>query len=263
MQNQPKNIPDEIAEIFTHAFYQKELPVKNIDFIGQLSISEAYEIQNLVMKQRVSQGETVVGYKVGCTSTAIQQQFGLSEPIWARVYDPHIHQQDALLDSQKYLNCAIEPEMVLKIKHDLKGFDLSDEKLIAGIDYVSPGIELHNFHFWSTPATLQELICSGGIHAGLVIGEEKVDPLTLTFSEEKFSVFKNGDHTTSATAAEIMGGPLESLRWLINSLTRKGSYLPADSVVIPGSPVELVQVKKGTELTVKIDLIGSLTVQFI
>jgi hypothetical protein len=29
------------------------------------------------------QGERTVGWKIGCTSNAIQQQFGLTQPIWA------------------------------------------------------------------------------------------------------------------------------------------------------------------------------------
>ena len=41
----------------------------------------------------------------------------------------------------------------------------SDRQLVEAIEYVSPGIELHNFKFWFAPPTSQELICSGGISA--------------------------------------------------------------------------------------------------
>ena len=61
----------------------------------------------------------------------------------------------------------------------MKGIELSDEELINSIAYVSPGIELHNFKFWLEPLTIQELICSGGIHSGLIVGEQKVDPRKL------------------------------------------------------------------------------------
>jgi len=87
----------------------------------------------------------------------------------------------AKVDYGNYVNCTIEPEMVFKIGKDLKGVDLSDEELINSIAYVSPGIELHNFKFWVEPPTIQELICSGGIHAGLILEEQKVDPQETAF----------------------------------------------------------------------------------
>lgn len=129
-------------------------------------------------------------------------------------------------DCGHYLNCAIEPEMVLKISGDLQGKDLEGQQLIQAIAYVSPGIEMHEFNFWMKPPTIQELICSGGIHTGLIIGSQKISPQDLNFIEEEFSVFKDNWLVTAGLASEIMdGGPLHSLRWLENSLTESGSHL--------------------------------------
>ena len=67
-------------------------------------------------------------------------------------------------------------EMIFKISKDLKGENLPDDVLIKAIDYISPGIELHNFKFWYMPPTLQELVCSNGLHAGLIVGDNKISP---------------------------------------------------------------------------------------
>ena len=56
--------------------------------------------------------------------------------------------------------------MVLTTGVDLCGTNLPHGQLVDAIECVSTGIELHNFRFWFTPPTSQELICSGGIHAG-------------------------------------------------------------------------------------------------
>ena len=50
---------------------------------------------------------------------------------------------------------------------------------MEAIECVSPGIEVHNYKFWFGKPTLQELVASNGIHAGLVIGTEKVRPVGL------------------------------------------------------------------------------------
>jgi 2-keto-4-pentenoate hydratase len=251
-----------LANSFFNAFYNKEWRDVSGFAISELSIAEAYQVQDLVAKKRREVGEEVVGFKVGCTSTAIRLQFGLQEPINGRLFQPHIFDENVRLNWKDYINCAIEPEMVLKIDRELSGKNLSDEELIDAIEYVSPGIELHAFKFWHSPPTLQELICSGGIHAGLVIGSSKVSPKELLFKNENFHVYKDGALITSAPASEIMGGPLHSLRWLIKFITEKGETLKRGSLVIPGSPVELVNIYDDTQLRVEIENVGSLVAYF-
>lgn len=249
---------DSIAEDYYHAFYNKEW-LGDASSVSKLSMEEAYIVQDLVTQKRIEIGECVLGYKVGCTSNAIREQFGLKEPINGRLFQPRIMDSTSVVDYSDFVNCAIEPEMVFKIGNDLNGVGLSDEELINSIAYVSPGIELHNFKFWVEPPIIQELICSGGIHAGLIVGNQKVDPKKLLFKDEIFSVYKDNNLVTSAPSSEIMGGPIHSLRWLVTFLTKKGKTLKKDSLVIPGSPVELVNIGQDTELRVVIDNVGSLT----
>lgn len=251
-----------IATRFYHAFYENKWLGGNDPDLSKLSISDAYEVQRLVSEQRVQSGEKVIGYKIGCTSTAIQNQFGLKEPICGRLFRPHVQKEGVQLDWSSYANCAIEPEMVIRIGRDLSGENISDQELLDSIEYVSPGIEIHNFTFWQGEPSLQELICSGGIHAGLIIGKSKVSPHTLQFSDEIFSVYKNNNLITSLPATEIMGGPLNSLRWLVNFLTARGETLEKEAWVIPGSPTELIEIDQDTELKVSIARVGEVITSF-
>jgi len=251
-----------IADLFYHAFYENEWRDENGSDLSELSILDAYEVQRLVAERRIQRGEKVVGYKVGCTSTAIQTQFGLNEPICGRLFAPHVQEEGVRLDWSSYANCAIEPEMVLRIGRDLDGGDLSDEELLDSIEYVSPGIEIHHFKFWQGKPSLQELVCSGGIHAGLVVGKRKVSPRSLQFSDEVFSVFKDSEWIASSPASEIMGGPLLSLRWLVNFLASRGDCLKKGSWVIPGSPTELIGINQDTELKVAIEGVGEVVTLF-
>ena len=199
---------------------------------------------------------------MGCASSAIRKQFGLAEPISGRLFHPHILESRVIIDWSDYINCAIEPEMVLKIGKDLKGMDLSNKKMIDAIAYISPGIEIHEFNFRIQPSTIQELICTGGIHTDLIVGDQKVDPSGLRFEDEIFYVYKNEKLITSAPCSEIMGGPIHSLPWLVNFLTKKGLSLEKGSLVIPGSPVKLVSIDQGTELKVVINDVRCLTSLF-
>jgi len=252
-----------LASKFTQAFYERRWPGALEPHVSDLSIAEAYAVQDMVADMRVQRGEQVVGFKVGCTSDAIRSQFGLSEPISGRMFSPHVRREGEAVNWRNYVNCAIEPEMVLTINSDLHGEGLGDEELIDAIESVSVGIELHNYRFWFTPPTSQELICSGGIHAGLIVGKTSVGPEQLSFRNELFSVRKNGRLVAEAPASEIMGGPIHSLRWLVDSLTRRGASLEKGSLVIPGSPVGLVCIDQDAEIRVEIDGVGAAVAQFV
>lgn len=254
-------IIESIASDFYHSFYLKEWYGEQA-LVLDLSIEEAYDVQDLVTEKRIESGETIAGFKVGCTSNSIRKQFGLSEPINGKLFYPHTAEGQVYFDWSNYIHCAIEPEMVLRIGKTLEGKNLLDRDLIDAIDYVSPGIEIHEYNFWIKPPSIQELICSGGIHTGLIIGDQRVSPEGLHFKDEKFSVYKNDSFITSAPASEIMGGPIHSLRWLVNFLTDRGLSLEKDSFVIPGSPVELVHIDQDLELKIVIENVGSVSVYF-
>ena len=252
---------DHLADQFCRAFYERSWPGDSEPEVENLSLEDAYKVQRLVTRKRLELGDSVVGYKVGCTSEAVQRQFGLKEPIIGRLFSPHTRRDVEAIHLSRYANCAVEPEMVFKIAHDLEGEELSDDELLAGIDSISPGIELHHYRFWKFPPTTQELICSGGIHAGLAIGASSCSPDSLSFRDERFAVRVNGHQIAEGRASEIMGGPLQSLRWLVASLTHNGRRLERGSIVIPGSPVQLTPIEQPCELEIEIEGVGDMTVR--
>ena len=139
-----------LADSFYDAFYTNSWRNSSTSLLG-LSIADSYRVQNIVCQKRLDAGEEVIGYKVGCTSIAIRDQFGIEEPISGRLFSPHIYGEGIQINRQHYANCAIEPEIVLTVGSDLFGQDLPDEILINAIECVSAGIELHNYTFWHDP----------------------------------------------------------------------------------------------------------------
>ena len=251
------------AEVFVDMFYRRNWPQNSsLGSLTDISIPQAYAVQERVARHRLARGEQIAGYKVGCTSDAIRRQFGLQEAICGHLFRPHIHDDGVTLRRSHFENCAIEPELVVHTHRELCGLNLCDEELRAAIQWVSAGIELHHYCFRHQPPTSQELICSGGIHAGLIIGKSRVPADACSLRDEKFSVYKDNRLVASADATEIMGGPLNSLRWLVNFLTRRGQSLPSGSLIIPGSPVELITIDSPTTLRVTIENAGSVTATF-
>lgn len=258
--------PEQIASLgkrFGELFYTRSIDAHSLEPLASLSIDEAYAAQDVAVNYRLARGEKRVGYKVGCTSQSIRQQLGLTEPYFAQMTAPHVRTASAApIDWREFVSLALEPELVIRMGRDLDVNRLTDRDLIASIDALSAGIELHHFKFWLGKPTAQELIVSNGLFAGLVLGPNWVSPSALDFQTEVFRLSKNGVEVVSGAAREIMGGPLASLRWLAAKLAQRGETLKAGQLVIPGSPVALVPIAADTDVTVEIAKVGTVSARF-
>ena len=236
---------DLFAREITGIFRNHSLDRTTDTEIQSLSIDEAYAVQGKYLAARIATGERTVGYKVGCTSPAIRAQFGLSEPVCGRLMSPHIYKDGDRLEVSDYVDCALEPELVLHIGMELDGSNLEEGYLRRAIAAISPGIEVHNYRFWYGRPTRQELIASNAIHAALVVGAKHDFPASLDLRDERTTLLINDKEAASGFGAEIMGGPLESLRWLLAHLREKQLGLRMGDLVIPGSATKLVLVQAG------------------
>jgi 2-keto-4-pentenoate hydratase len=229
--------------------------------ITSLTLEEAYKVQDRYIAARGSAGENTVGWKIGCTSVAIQQQFGLTQPICGRLMKPHIYPDKAAFSTRAFVDCAVEPEMVFFMGRDLsESMDVAN--LGRSVSAVCAGIELHNYRFWYGKPSSQELIASNGIHAALVLGQRRSLSGETDLNLEAMSVLVNGLHVAAGVGAEIMGGPLNSLRWLVLHLAQRGLQVRRGDLVIPGSAVRLVRVASGDKVEAKLASIGSCWASF-
>ncbi len=249
-----------LAHEMLHVFREHKLIRESDAQMGARTLDEAYQVQSQCLAMRVAGGERIVGWKIGCTSRAIQEQFGLSQPIAGRLLKPHIHSNGDALPISAYVDCAVEPEMVFRLGSDL-GPEADERMVMRAIAAVTAGIELHNYRFWYGQPTSQELIASNGIHADLVIGAEKPFTPDINLDLEGVGLFVNGTLKASGIGAEIMGGPLRSICWLARHAAKHGQTLRAGELIIPGSAVKLVHVQAGETIEACFTRIGSCVVR--
>ena len=254
----------DLGKRFGQLFYTGVIDTELEFEFENIGIQDAYQVQDAAISIRKLNGEHIAGYKVGCTSQSIRKQLNLTDPYHAKILGEHIHITDEkLLNIADYVNCAIEPELVICLGADIDEENLDDEQLKQAIAYLSPGIEIHNFKFWFGKPTIQELIMSNGLFACLLVGEEKARCETFDFHNARFSVASGNDLITTGNASTIMGGPLKSLRWLVKALATRGETLKAGQFIIPGSPVELIRIERKMKFKIEISGVGSVSAEFI
>lgn len=212
-----------------------------------LTIHQAYAIQAEVARLREARGERVIGYKVGCTSPAVQQQLGIGEPIFARVFDTGCVPSGTMLSFDRFDNLAVEGELAVRLGRDLTPAD-EPEACRAAVASVFPVIELHHYVLRSLRPAIAELIANGGMHAGVVAAEQE--------SEVGFAGWGNlgvwiDDRRVGAIAGtELAGAVIKSVNWLAHKLAEAGLSLARGQVVLTGSQLPLYPVRPGNKVTV-------------
>jgi 2-keto-4-pentenoate hydratase len=218
-----------------------------------LTALQAYDLQEEIARLREERGETVIGYKVGCTSPAVQQQLGIDEPIFARVFDTGRFPSGATLSFSRFANLAVEGELAVRLGRDVSPAGLGSDECRAAIASAFPVIELHHYVLHSRRPSLAELIASGGMHAGFVLAEER--PRDGLADLESLSVWIDQPMGLVA-GADVTGLAVRSVRWLAERLAERGLTLAGGQVVLTGSLLPLYTVKPGNRVVAAVAPVG-------
>ena len=220
-----------------------------------LSEEAAYAVQEQVTCLRERRGEAVIGYKVGCTSKVIQQQFGIDHPMYGRLFASGCHLSGVRLSSASYDNLAIEGELAVRLADDVSGPQMSDEVVREKIKAVFPVIELHNHVFRGAVPSASELIANNGLHAGFVMPTQLRDNCQTV--EPKLTILLNGKVEEACGSVELKAGLVSSIRWLAAVLASAGTPLKAGQTILTGSQARLISVNPGTCIVVESSDCGS------
>jgi 2-keto-4-pentenoate hydratase len=220
-----------------------------------LSEDEAYAIQAEVCRLREQRGESVVGYKIGCTSTSIQQQLHIDHPVFGRLFDSERWPTGTSLESSQFCGLAIEGELAVRLSRDLSADELTDAEVLAAIESVFPIIELHHLVFRRSERTAEELIANNAIHAGFVFPanssvEFDIEPATLRIDI-------NDEPVATVSGTELTRTVVDSIRWLSRELHSHGRGLLTGQTILCGSVADLFPISSKCRIVVTTDRFGS------
>jgi 2-keto-4-pentenoate hydratase len=207
-----------------------------------LGLSDAYELQDAVATLRVSAGDRLIGYKVGCTGAGTVQQFGMEGPIRGCLFESELRQRGCTVIGNEFANLAIEGEMAVRI---------GAEGTIAA---VFPVIELHHFVFRGTRKTLPELVANNGLNGGVILpGGDWLLSRDYIEPPGELSVWINDRLIASGELWPMRGDVHASLGWLREHLAKKDRMLLPEQIVLAGTPLGLYPVRAGDRIIVRVD----------
>lgn len=227
-----------------------------------LEISDAYEIQSLVIADQLAQGRVVRGYKVGLTSLAMQRQLGVDQPDSGLLLDDMYIEEGATVAASTYLSPKVEPEIAVVLRSPLKGPGVTVDDVAAATESLVGSIEVIDSRIRDWRITITDTIADNASSGGVVVGRtelalDAVDRLGL-----EVTVSINGEPAGSGTGADVLGDPLAAVAWLANTMGEQGLELPAGALVIPGSVCAAAAVRPGDHVVADFGPLGTVSVTF-
>jgi 2-keto-4-pentenoate hydratase len=223
-----------------------------LDWYDKLDLDAAYRIQLGLVERRCSAGERQIGWKVGLTAPAIQQQFGFHEPVFGCIL--HRDESGRLFRPHELIKPGFEPELCLRIGQDVAG-SITPEAARAAIDMVYPALEIIETR---GPFTEQIALAlaDNAQQKTVVLGTGAALPADMALDQVAASVTINGATVATGRGDAVLGNPVNSVVWLAGKLREYGRSLQAGEIVMSGSFTRQFPIAPGDLISVAFAGVG-------
>ncbi|NOD85293.1 2-oxo-hept-4-ene-1,7-dioate hydratase [Ruegeria sp. HKCCD6119] len=234
----------------------------------EMGMDDAYEVQNAISRQKLSEGRKVIGWKIGLTSKAMQYALNIDIPDSGILFDDMVFAQGATVPAGRFIQPRIEAEIAFVMKSAIGGKNVSRADIIAATGYVAPSIEILDTRIQRVDPetgkarTVFDTISDNAANAGIVLGNDRhrVDVFDLRWVGAL--TFRNGEIEETGLGAGVLNDPVESVVWLARRMAQYGQSIAPGQVVLSGSFIRPVECPPGTEIHADFGPFGSVDINF-
>ncbi len=226
-----------------------------------ITIDDAYHISRRLLERRISDGERVIGKKIGVTSKVVQRALDVHQPDFGWLTDRMLREREVALDEM--IQPRAEGELAFLLKRDLVGPGVTPADVVAATEHVTACFEIVDSRIQDWKIRIQDTIADNASSGLFVLGREPVDPKRVDFVTCGMVVEKNGEVLSTGAGAAALGSPLICVAWLADAMGRFGVPLRAGEIILSGSLVPLEPVRPGDHMRVRTGGAGGAEVRFV
>jgi 2-oxo-3-hexenedioate decarboxylase len=264
MTNDIPNAPADLRAIAGEAFSVLGSGRQILPFSARLSafdFDDAYGVTAAIRQMRQTRGEMPVGRKIGFTNRTIWAEYNVDGPIWGYIYDRTVHNLAEIGDTFSLSGLAdprIEPEIVFRLAlAPAPGMD--ETALVACLDWVGHGFEIVQSIFPGWKFSAPDTVAAFGLHGALLIGPHHsiaahAEDWSRTLSSFEIDLKRDGLVMDHGRAINVLGGPVSTLRYLVDILARDqvNPPLAAGEIVTTGTLTRALPVSPGETWTTEL-----------
>ena len=234
----------------------------------EMGMDDAYAIQSAIYRAKLQLGRTVVGWKIGLTSKAMQYALNINIPDSGILFDDMVFANGAIVPKKRFIQPRIEAEIAFVMKSSVGGEDVTREDVIAATDYVAPSLEILDTRILRVdPETnakrkIFDTISDNAANAGVVLGSERhgVDGIDLRWVGAIAS--SNGEVEETGLGAGVLNDPIESVVWLAKRMAKYKQSIQPGQIILSGSFIRPIECPSGTAIHADFGTFGSVDISF-
>lgn len=221
------------------------------------SLEDAYAVQALLMGERESDDNPLVGHKVGLTSEAVRAQLGVDQPDFGILLADMELRDGAVIDMRRLIQPKVEAEIAFVLADDVE--DVDRDAVLAAVEYAAPALEIVDSRIIDWRIGLFDTVADNASSGLYVLGGDAVDPRGVDLREVLMTMTVDGEVVSTGRGADCLGDPVEALVWVARTAAAQGRPLRAGEVVLSGALGPMVTLRAGVEVVADITGIGSVT----
>jgi 2-oxo-hept-3-ene-1,7-dioate hydratase len=233
----------------------------------QATLDDAYAIQSALIARKLAAGRRRIGWKIGLTSRAMQQQLGIDTPDSGVLLDDMLFADGATVPPGRFIQPRVEAEIAFLLAAPLAG-DVTRMDVLAATAAVAPSLEILDTRIRrSDPATgatrtIVDTVADNAANGGLVLGRERHDPRAQDLRRTGAIVTRDGTVEETGLGAGVLNDPCLGIVWLARRLATYGQGLAAGDIVLSGSFIRAIEAPSGSRFHADFGAFGSVSVAF-
>jgi len=206
-----------------------------------MSLEDGYQVQKAWVANKLANGRSRIGYKIGLTSRAMQRSSQIDEPDYGSLLDDMLFENNKDLPIERFIEPRVEVEVAFILKDRLQGPNCTLYDVLNATDFVVPAVEIIDARIRRVsnasgqPRRVMDTISDNAANAGLILGDNPMRPDQVDLRWISALIQKNGVIEDSGVAAAVLGHPAMGLVWLANKLAMWGETLEPGHIVLGGS----------------------------
>lgn len=235
----------------------------------QMTLADSYRISRDWVALKQAQGQRVIGHKIGLTSRAMQRATGIDTPDYGTLMDAMVFQPNGAVPFDRFIEPRVEVELAFVLKSDLIGAGVTVFDVLNATDHIVPAVEIIDARIerldreTGRARSVIDTIADNAANAGILWGGQPMRPDAAGDLRWIGAVLsRNGMVEETGLAAGVLGHPAQGIAWLAHRLAPWDEGLRAGQIVLAGSFVRPVEVRKGDVFHADFGPLGGFGFQF-
>lgn len=233
-----------------------------------MTLDDAYAVQAELVARKLAAGRRRIGWKIGLTSRAMQEQLKIDTPDSGVLLDDMLFADGATVPKGHFIQPRVEAEIAFLMAQDLSGADVTREAVIAATAHVAPALEILDTRIQrADPATgrariITDTVSDNAANAGIVLGAQRHAVGAHDLRWVGAVVKRDGVVEETGLGAGVLDDPVTGIVWLVRRLAAYGQGLKAGDIVLSGSFVRAIEAPPGSRFEADFGAFGQVRIAF-